>query len=144
MIQLANTMMSLVSNLFTVQVPGLGISFMTLFIGIIVIDIVLRTVFIILGVSSGADDLPASMLYDGLASNDMFDLAPRSRRWEVNKTKIDSDSAALAAEHIKSRAKHYYVKGTNMINRNPRNNKISLSSTSYNVPRYLFYYKRQK
>lgn len=133
MLEIAVTLFNAVSGLFACKVPGLNISFFTLFVGIIVIDIVIRTVFIILGVSSGTDDLPASMIYDSLSDNEMLGLAPRSKRWQINRERIDSDSVYLAGQTIKSKAKHWYVKTT------PKTmtNKISIGRSSATIPYYL-------
>lgn len=106
MLEMASTLMlSIYYGLSTTIVPGFEeLSFMDLFIGLLTIDIAISTAFIILGVSTGAGDLPASMAYDDLVESEHY--MPRSKRWEHNKRILNwKNKASSFVEGYQNRKK---------------------------------------
>lgn len=53
--QLATTFISGCAQVFNLPVPGLGITFFQLFVGMLIIDVIISSVYIILGVHTESD-----------------------------------------------------------------------------------------
>lgn len=65
--KLAKALFQPLIQFFTdIEFPGLNVTIFHVFIGVMLIDVIISVVFIILGVSNGSGDLPATITYDYL------------------------------------------------------------------------------
>lgn len=107
MVQIANAFIKGIAQLFSIEFPGLGISFFWFFIGVLILHAVINAIFAVYGIQSEPTDIVSSVAYDTIQDK-IPGIAKRQTRFDPELLKAYGSSKIKAGQFMLARNRAEY------------------------------------